>query len=294
MSPSRTKLAAPTVLVTGASTGIGRACVAELCAAGNRVLAGVRTQTDADALTEAFGPAVVPVILDVTDEVGRARAFDAIATLCAETGLDGLVNNAGIVVAGPLAELPVVALERQFAVNLFGLHAVTAAMIPHLAKAKPRPGRIVMIGSVSGTSASPFLGPYAASKHALEGYSRSLRSELMVYGIAVTVLAPGPVRTPIWDKTAQNDAANLTPGSVYARAVSRFMRFAERAGKTGLPAEAVAKAAAAALRVPNPPQRRVLIRNRLVSHDLPKLLPKALVDGAVARALGLRPGRGTQ
>ena len=179
------------VLVTGASSGIGLASALRLAGAGWRVYGGVRTAADADALRQH---GIEPVELDVTD----AAQIDA-ATAAVGPELDGLVDNAGIAVAAPLELVPLDELRRQLEVNVVGQIAVLQAVLPALRRAR---GRVVLMGSIGGRSALPFLGPYAASKHALEALADSLRVELRPFGLAVSIVEPGSIATPIWRKGA--------------------------------------------------------------------------------------------
>ncbi len=179
------------VVVTGASTGIGRAAVAKAVREGAHVFASVRKQEDADSLKSEFGEAVTPLLLDVADEAAVRAGAAQVAQALGGRRLWGLVNNAGIAVPGPLLHLDTDELRRQFEINLFGVHNVTRAFSDVLGADPDRtgkPGRIVMISSVGGQNGSPFVGPYSASKFALEGYSQSLRRELMLYGIDVIVV----------------------------------------------------------------------------------------------------------
>jgi NAD(P)-dependent dehydrogenase (short-subunit alcohol dehydrogenase family) len=187
----------PAVLVTGASTGIGQACASRLVREGCRVFAGVRRAEDGERLSAAEPERLQWLLLDVTDAAQIAAAAEAVSRQVGEHGLAGLVNNAGIAIGGPLEFVTPDALRRQFEVNVIGLHAVTAAFLPLLRRGN---GRIVHMGSISGRIASPFIGPYTASKHAVEGLTDSLRLELAPEGIHVSVIEPGQVRTPIWDK----------------------------------------------------------------------------------------------
>lgn len=188
------------VLITGTSTGIGEACALEFHRRGFRVFAGVRRESDGQRLLEQTSPRLVPVLLDVTDEESIAQAATTIHEMIGETGLAGLVNNAGITVAFPLELLPLDEFRRQFEVNLFGVLGVTQAMLPMLKKG---PGRIVNMSSLSGRVASPYVGAYAASKHALEALSDSLRVELRHFGIKIAVVEPADVATPIWQKSRE-------------------------------------------------------------------------------------------
>ena len=200
-----------TVVVTGVSTGIGWGCVRVLVANGFHVFGSVRKQTDADRLTKAFGEQFTPLIFDVTDEKAVSAAAREVATALAGETLFGLVNNAGIAMPGPLLYLKIDDFDPQIMVNLAGPLIVTQAFAPLLGADRSRkgtPGRIVMISSLGGKNASPFLGAYCASKFGLEGMSESLRRELMIFGIDVIVVAPGFVATPIWDKA---DAVDVAP-----------------------------------------------------------------------------------
>jgi NAD(P)-dependent dehydrogenase (short-subunit alcohol dehydrogenase family) len=199
------------VVVTGASTGIGHACVKVLVGGGFHVFGSVRKPADADRLAKEFGNSFTPLIFDVTDEAAVAAGAKQVEATLGGATLFGLVNNAGIAVPGPLLYLKVDDFRHQLAVNLTGQLIVTQSFAPLLGADRERkgaPGRIVMISSVGGKNALPFAGPYAASKFALEGLSESLRRELMLFGIDVIVVAPGSVATPIWDKA---EAMDITP-----------------------------------------------------------------------------------
>jgi NAD(P)-dependent dehydrogenase (short-subunit alcohol dehydrogenase family) len=191
------------VVVTGASTGIGWGCVKILIGAGYRVFGSVRKQADADRLQAEFGPNFTPLIFDVTDQAAVQRGAAVVEKALGGETLLGLVNNAGIAVAGPLLYIGIDELRQQLEVNLIAQLTVTQAFAPLLGadtSRKGEPGRIVMMSSIGGKNAFPFMGPYSASKFGLEGLSESLRRELMVFGIDVIMIRPGAVRTPIWDK----------------------------------------------------------------------------------------------
>ncbi len=190
------------VLITGASTGIGKACALRLDKLGFTVYAGVRTEEDADKLDEEGSDRLIPVFLDITDSDSiRTAALDLFDDL-KKQGLYGLVNNAGIVVAGPLEYLPLKELKHQFSVNVFGQMAVTQAFLPLLRRGQKTWGtaRIVNMSSISGRSALPFAGAYSASKHAVEALSDSLRLELAPWGIQLALIEPGAIATPLWEK----------------------------------------------------------------------------------------------
>jgi NAD(P)-dependent dehydrogenase (short-subunit alcohol dehydrogenase family) len=274
--------------VTGASTGIGRAAVAKVVREGGHVFASVRKQADADSLKQEFGEAVTPLIFDVADEAAvRAGAAQAAQAL-GERRLFGLVNNAGIAVPGPLLHLDTDELRKQFEINLFGVHNVTRAFADLLGadpQRKGKPGRIVMISSVGGQNGAPFVGPYAASKFALEGYSQSLRRELMLYGVDVIVIGPGAIATPIWDKAEQNDL-NRFSNTAYAPMIKRVTEYMLKQGREGLPPAAVGDLIWFCLTCPKPKTRYPILRRPFMDRTLPRLLNPRAVDRIIAKRLG--------
>ena len=278
-----------TVVVTGASTGIGWGCVKVLIASGARVFGSVRKQADGDRLSTEFGPNFTPLLFDVTDQAAvAAGARQVEAALGGET-LSGLVNNAGIAVPGPLLDLAIDAFKHQLKVNVTGQLIVTQAFAPLLGVDRSRKGasgRIVMISSVGGKNAMPFLGAYSASKFALEGMSESLRRELMPFGIDVIIVAPGTVQTPIWDKADSLDLTRFA-NSPYAAALGKLKAFMITNGRKGLPAEKLGETVTAALTLPNPKTRYTVAPNPL-QNLMATTLPKRIVDNIIARQLGLR------
>ena len=273
----------PSALITGTSTGIGRACVARLAAGGWRVYAGVRGETDAELLGTGPGD-IVPVQLDVTDA-------DAIAAAAArveeETGgcLDALVSNAGIGVAGALEVVPPEDLRRILDVNVVGQIAVTQALLPLLRSAR---GKIVIVGSVGGRVAFPYAGPYHASKYALEGLADSLRAELAPQGVTVSLIEPGPISTPIWSK-AREQVALLRAGlegeaaKLYADELAGFEEQLQTADRKGEAPEKVAAKIAAALASSSPRARYPVGRGVRTLIGLRPLIPAAAFDRLVRR-----------
>ena len=276
-------------VVTGASTGIGRAAVKVLAGHGWRVFAGVRKGADADSLRREFGDGVAPLLFDVSDaEAVRAAARDVRAALAGRT-LKGLVNNAGMGIGGPLAHQPVDEIRGVIEVNVLGAVTVSQAFIPLLgadAALTGGPGRIVNITSVGGRLAAPFLGDYSMSKHALEAFTDSLRRELMIYGIDVIAIGPGAVVTPIWDKAEKIDESRYAETD-FAPALKAFKDFFIAGGRKGLPAERIGEAIHRALTLPSPRARYAVVQSRFVNWTLPTLLPKRVVDRLIARRLGL-------
>jgi NAD(P)-dependent dehydrogenase (short-subunit alcohol dehydrogenase family) len=277
------------VVVTGVSTGIGWGIAKVLLANGFRVYGSVRKRADADRLKAEFGANFVPLLFDVTDEAAvLATAREVRATLKGET-LSGLVNNAGISVSGPLLELSLDDFCRQIEVNLTGQLIVTQAFAPLLGadtSLKGEPGRILMMSSVAGRRALPFLGPYAASKHALEGLSESLRREMMLFGIKVIIIGPGAVKTPIWDKAGGIEIA-ARKNSPYLPALERVRVAMLALGKQGLPPERVGELVHRVLTMASPRVRYAIVPNRL-QYFISKLLPRRILDRMIARRLGLQ------
>jgi len=274
------------VLVTGASSGIGQACAQALDARGWRVFAGVRREGAGQALAERASERLTPVALDVSDGGSVAAALAQIERAAPE-GLAGLVNNAGIAVSGPLEFTPLDELRRQLEVNLVGQLAVTQAALELLRHAR---GRIVNISSVGGRTALPFIGPYAASKFGLEALSDSLRRELRPGGIDVVVIEPGTIATPIWekgDREATELRERLPPRGreLYGRALERLQKMARERGERGLPPERVAAVVLRALTARRPRARYVVGADARAQIALLGLLPDRLGDRVVARML---------
>lgn len=262
------------VLVTGASSGIGAACAQRLARNGWRVFAGVRKAGDAPAGTEEL-------LIDVTD----AGQIEAAAAEVGEE-LQGLVNNAGIALASPLEAVPLDQLRKQLEVNVVGQVAVTQAFVPALRRAR---GRIVFIGSIAGKSALPFLGPYAASKHAIEAIADSLRVELRPFGIRVSLVEPGSIRTPIWTRSAvwADDLLDRMDGSVdelYGARIAAFRKLALKRGTAGAPADSVAEVVEHALTAERPRTRYLVGRDAKIRAGFERL-PGRLRDRVYERAL---------
>jgi NAD(P)-dependent dehydrogenase (short-subunit alcohol dehydrogenase family) len=274
----------PAVVVTGASSGIGAATVARLAADGYTVFAGVRNDEDAQRLTGISR--VVPLHLDVADERTIREAANAVQR--SGLPLGGLVNNAGIAIAGPLEHLPISEIRRQFEVNVFGALAVTQAMLPMLRLTR---ARIVFVGSISGRLPVPYLAPYSASKAALRTVASALRVELRPIGIRVTLIEPGSVRTPIWRKgrhSVREVASAFGPEAVraYGESVQAMVRMAQREEDSGIPAERVAEAIAEALETTRP-RAEHLIGPGARAGSILALLPTRVRERIIAHSLRL-------
>ncbi len=277
------------VVVTGSSTGIGWGIAKVLIQKGFRVFGSVRKPADGERLAKEFGANFVPVAFDVTDEAAVAKGAEQVAAALGGGTLAGLVNNAGIAVAGPLLYLKLDEFRQQIAVNLTGQLIVTQAFAPLLGtdrSLKGEPGRIVMISSVGGKNANPFLGPYNASKFGLEGMSEALRRELMIFGIDVIIVAPGAVATPIWDKADQVDA-NIYANTPYFKSLTLVKEYMVTNGKKGLPPEKLGEVVHTALTTAKP-KTRYTVTPEPLQNFLMNTLPKRMVDGMIAGRLGLK------
>jgi len=279
------------VVITGASTGIGWATAKLLLDRGFRVFGSVRKQADAERLKSEFGANFTPLMFDVTDEAAvLAAAREVRAALNGET-LSGLVNNAGIAVAGPVLGLAADEFRRQMEVNVIGPIIATQAFGPLLGSdpsLKGPRGRIVMISSVAGKNGNPLTPAYSASKHAIEGLSESLRRELMLFGIDVIIVAPGPVKTPIWSKGQENVDTSKYKNSPYLPALQKVGNYMKHLDAIGLPPEKIAERVHEALTTAHP-RVRYQIAPDPMRHLMTAYLPKRMVDRIIAKRLGLMP-----
>ncbi|MFT7287273.1 MAG: NAD(P)-dependent dehydrogenase (short-subunit alcohol dehydrogenase family) [Halieaceae bacterium] len=279
-----------TVVITGVSTGIGHAAAGILIRRGFRVFGSVRKQADGDRVKAELGEHFEPLIFDVTSESGIAEAADTVRQALHGETLAGLVNNAGIAVSGPLLEVPTQDYRQQLEVNLVGPFLVTRAFAPLLgadASLSGTPGRIVNISSVAGIRAMPFLGPYAASKFGLEGYSEALRRELMLFGIDVIVIGPGPVKTAIWDKAEEVDIS-LYDNSPYRKILERFQKVFISQGREGYPAERLGELIHTALTTAKPKVRYAAVKGRVMEKLVMQLASPRALDKMIGKMLGLK------
>lgn len=277
------------VVVTGVSSGIGWGTAKVLLQQGFQVFGSLRKPSDAARLAAEFGPKFVPLLFDVTDEEAvRSAARDVRAALGGQT-LRGLVNNAGVAIGGPLVYQSLADYRAQIEVNLVGPFIVTQAFAPLLGtdrSLKGAPGRIINISSVGGKVAGPFLGAYHAAKFGLEGFSHSLRRELLVFGIDVIVVGPGATATAIWDKAEGQDSGPYD-GTAYAAALRRFQAYMIQQGRAGYPSERVGEVVWRALTTARPRARYAVMPNRFANW-VQSALPARLLDRMIARNLLLR------
>lgn len=272
------------VVITGASTGIGAACALHLDRLGFKVFAGVRNPEDGLALQKASSERLVPIELDVTDisTIQNSRAL--VSKKTGESGLFGLVNNAGIAVVGPLEAVPLEDLRHQLEVNVIGQVAVTQTFLPLIRQAR---GRIINMGSIAGLTTIPLMGPYSASKFALEAMTDALRLEVQQWGIHVSIIEPGAIATPIWNKSTidadmRESAISEELRSLYKPIVAAVRKIVGEASKRAVSSDTVARVVETALTASTPRTRY------LVGSDakLRAFMAKLLSDRASDRLLG--------
>jgi NAD(P)-dependent dehydrogenase (short-subunit alcohol dehydrogenase family) len=277
------------VVVSGASTGIGRAAAVRLDGLGFRVFAGVRKEADARSLTEATSPHLRPLQLDVTNEASVSAAAETVRSELGDSRLAGIVNNAGIAVGGPAEMIPISDWRRQFDVNVVG-HVAMIQQFTEMLRLSG--GRIVNISSIGGRFAQPFLAPYVASKHALEAISDALRIELRPWGIDVVLIEPGSIATPIWEKglraaEAMSSVAPQRLGELYGRATEVMTKVAQREAGRGTAPQRVADVIVEALTARRPRTRYVVGIDARGMSLARRLLPDRWRDELIFRATGL-------
>jgi NAD(P)-dependent dehydrogenase (short-subunit alcohol dehydrogenase family) len=276
------------VLVTGASTGIGRATALRLDAAGWRVFAGVRRDADAESLREeAGGKRLAPLMLDIADARQIAAAGERISAEVGAAGLDGLVNNAGIGVPGPLETIPMEDFRRQVEVNMIGHVAVTKTMLPAIRRAR---GRIVFISSIGGRIAFPLNGAYHVAKFGIEAAGDVFRQELRSAGISVSIVEPGSIKTPIWERSDREIDSLLERApeteALYGKQVAAIRRVSRKLGEGGIPPERVAARIEHALSARRPRTRYLVGADAKLQARAKLVTPARAWDRIVARMIG--------
>ena len=277
------------VVITGVSTGIGYSSAKILCDSGYRVFGSVRKQEDAEKVTSEFGANFTPLIFDVTDSKGiQENAQIVKGELIPGEALAGLVNNAGVAMGGPINLIDTDVFRKQFEVNFFGLIEVTKTFLPMLGAVKNsmQQGKIINISSVSGRRAHPFVAPYTASKFAVEAFSDALRREMLLYGVDVILIEPGPIKTAIWDKVPDLDDNEFT-GTDYEHSLRKFYKMFIEMGKKGFDADIIGNRVKEILQDPSPKTRHVITPNRFINFTLPGILPDRMFDKLVGKGLGL-------
>ncbi len=275
------------VVVTGASTGIGRASARHLDELGYAVFAGVRKQADAKAIEREGSPRLRPVRIDVTQPRSIASAGRTIERAVGEDGLTGLVNNAGIASAGPVERLPVDEFRRVIETNLIGQYAVTQEFLPLIRRGE---GTIVFNTSIGGKIATPFMSAYASSKFGLEALADSLRRELKPWAIEVVVVEPGVISTPIWERGADNFERNLPAmgpeaQELYGAQMDAMRARVDEAAESGIEPEAVAEVIARALGRRRPRTRYLVGTDAKVMRRMGGLLSDRLLDQVIVRRM---------
>ena len=278
------------VVVTGVSTGIGHATTKVLLSKGFRVFGTVRKQADADRLQKEFGDSYVPLIVDISDTAAVHQAAQHVGSMIDHRNLVGLVNNAGIVVSGPLLYMRSDEYRRQLEVNMISPLVVIQAFAPLLGTDKKRQGpagRIVNMSSSIAKVVLPLLGAYSSSKCGLEGMSDALRRELMLFGIDLVIIEPGIVNTEMYDKGEKEDLSEFKQ-TEYWEAVQKFQKYIVTEARTnGLPPERLGEAIHLALTTKTPKTRYALVPQRFKNWTLPRLLPTKMLDAGLAKQLGL-------
>jgi len=277
------------ILITGTSSGIGKAAAKVFTNKGYRVFGTVRKEEDGRILKSELGDNFAPIIMDVTNGASVRSAANRVESLIAKSGLRALINNAGVAVAGPLMHVSAEDLRYQFEVNVIGVMEVTKAFLPLLgAQEYPlfKPGKIINVSSAVGKVAFPFLGPYVGSKHALEGLSSSLRKELRLYGIDVILVGPGAVKTPIWDKEAATDVSAFE-NTHYISSGKKFQKGFVKMGKEGHDPEKIGKLFLKIVEKKKPKTRYAVLAHPVKEWYLPRMLPTRMFDNMLGKQLGL-------
>src|SRR5271154_4922810 len=278
------------VAVTGVSTGIGWGTTKILVSKGFRVFGSVRKQADADRLQKEFGDLFVPLMMDITDADAVHQAAQKVGSMIGDRNLVGLVNNAGIVVSGPLLYVRPSEYRRQLEVNMISPLVVIQAFAPLLGTNKNRQGPagcVVNISSSTAKVAVPLLGAYSSSKSGLEGMSDVLRRELMLFGIDVVIIEPGTVNTAMYDKGEKEDLSEFKP-TEYWEAVQNFQKFIVTEARTnGLSPERLGEAVHVALTTAKPKARYAVVPQRFKKWPLPRLLPARMLDAELAKQMKL-------
>ena len=276
-------------VVTGVSSGIGRAIAKRLVDEGWRVFGSVRKQEDAEAAQDALGEGFTPLVCDVTDEASIAAAAEQVSTALAGRTLDGLVNNAGSPASGPMRYISIDDLKWIMDVNVYGVVRACQAFIPLLGGDPERtgaPGKIINMSSVSGRISVPFMGPYSMSKYALEAISDALRVELIPHGIDVVIVEPGPVKTPIFDKSQSIDKSRYSD-TEYAASLERMVESSQAMGKDGLEPEVISDLVWNIFNNATPKTRYAILKKKFSRFILPRLLRQRRVDQVLADRMGL-------
>ncbi len=275
------------IIITGVSSGIGYELAKEFAQRGYQVLGSVRKLEDAGLLMDQYPDNFLPLVFDVTDYAAINSAVVEVEQLLKGEPLAGLINNAGIAVTGAVFNLEIEEYKHQFDVNFFGLIKVTQAFLPLLGAKKNfkgKPGKILNITSAAGQIGFPFMSPYCSSKHAVEGFSESLRRELMHLAIKVVVIGPTAIKTPIWGK-GDVEIPDKVKNGVFGKQAANFLRLFSKSGDKGMPADAFAQRVFSIFENKNPKTRYAISANMFKEWTMPRYLPSGLVDKSIAKIL---------
>ena len=279
------------VVITGVSTGIGYQLCADLISKGYLVFGSVRKSEDGQRLSDKFGATFIPLYFDITDHAAIEKAALVVEKRLKGATLTGLFNNAGLAVAGPLLHLSVNDLRYQFEVNVIGLIKVSQVFSGLLGTNNQRqgmPGRIVMISSINGKIAMPFIGAYCGSKFALEGLSQSLRTELNIYGIKLIVVGPGPIKTPIFDKTILKATEEFSD-TPYEKAMNAFLnKFVLKTINKAMTPEVLSERTIKIFESATPKSNYIITKYHFFNYTLPNLLSVGFLNAFFIRTLGLK------
>ena len=277
------------VVITGVSTGIGYASAKILCNAGYKVYGSVRNNEDAHKVQNQLGENFEPLIFDVTDAQSILHSAIKVKNeLKNNEYISALINNAGVAMGGPISLIKTDIFRKQFDVNFFGLIDVTKAFLSMLGASKEseNQGKIINISSVSGRRANPFVAPYTASKFAVEAFSDSLRMELLIYGVDVILIEPGPIKTAIWDKVPDVEN-NEFLNTDYELSLKRFYNMFIEMGRKGWDADVIGKCIKNVIENPKPKTRYVITPKRFTNFTISGILPTRIMDKLVGKSLGL-------
>ena len=279
-----------TVLVTGVSTGIGKSIAEKLLENKFYVIGTVRNKDDADYLKNKFPESFSSLILDVTNEDQIKEVKNQVEDILKENNryLCSIINNSGIALGGPVRYLDIKQFKKQFDVNFFGLISVTKTFLDLLISSNnyPLKNKIINIGSISGKRSYPFVSPYTSSKFALEGFTDSLRRELLIHDVDVVLIEPGPIKTEIWNKTPDIED-NPFLKTEYEESLRLFMSNYVKMGKYGFHPDIIGDKIVKILKKNNPKTRYVITPNKLKNYIIPGFLPDRLVDKLVGKMLKL-------
>jgi NAD(P)-dependent dehydrogenase (short-subunit alcohol dehydrogenase family) len=277
------------IVITGTSTGIGYACSKLFVENGYKVFGSVRNNNDADRVSNELGTNFIPLIFDVTDEIAVKESVKIVENHIGDQKLSGLINNAGLGVMGTIQSLTAEQFKYQFDVNVLGVFHCCQAYLDLLGADKNRkgdPGKIINISSISGEIGMPFMSAYNMSKFGLEGFSEGIRRELLMYGIDVVVIAPGPIKTPIWKKINQKEEVKRYDNSDFRESLVRAMKMTDKMEQVGFEPIVIAERALSIIKNSKNNTRYRIDPTRM-QNILLQLLPKRIVDRMIAKRMNI-------